>query len=470
MKERVEEVRGKPYGGFVFIRVSQLIAMSVAANENTVATIELRCLLAMFEMVARREAASRVRKPKGGKSFTPKPNYDAAELAELLGVSRPKARSAANRLIALGLVVLQKDGNLRIALETKASLRFMNARQDEIAGRIAEGVRRAGKDASFLTKRNYSRKVPVPRRLIRHLAAPGARKPRILTALAVLSKALRFKMVDRKFVCVSGGGCSYGFAKTFFGVERPAFAANLRYFEELGWLSRLADDNWNKVRARGQWCIPNLAWGEPAVVSHNEDEVSNSRRMAAVNRTAESSKPARTVPSVPRQTLLSSKVDNHHEPQNASRSRERGDEFSEGRISWAKSFDRDMLRSTPKLLELFSDAARRGVVDDHGLWRVMFVALAQRALRVGRNPGAVFRKLIEERLYHFVTDAEEDLARRKILEFEQSREFPAAGAPQARAAIPKLRTPTPAEWRKMDVLEQAQWRQEQRRARLGEAA
>jgi hypothetical protein len=451
MRGREEEVREKPFGGFAQVKVSTLFAIGVSASQKDIRLAELRASMGMIEMLSRRAAADRSR--DATRTFAPKSSFTFGELAKIIGTSDAKAKAAGNRLKEVGLVIKQADGKLRFAFETEASKQEAFSIREQIASAKAARRKRAGQYESVLGPKNYLRTVPVPRRLLRHLAAHGSRT-QILTALSVLSRSLRRKKISGQYVCVAGGGCSAGFAKKFFAVRREAFFQGIQFLEELGWLRRGIDDEWSKVRCRGQWLIPNLAWGSPAVVVDNSTE-------ADENRTVEATKQSKTGPSCIPRTLPSTKKDSHHKPQGASRPWAGGEKFSDEKASWAKRFDRDMLRSTPKLLELFADAARRGHVDEAQMWKLYFVALAQRALRVGKNPGALFRKLVEERKYEFVSDADEETARLKLLEYDQAGRLEPVRVPKDQPTRSVM--PSRGEWQKMDVLEQAQWRLNQRR-------
>ena len=68
-----------------------------------------------------------------------------------------------------------------------------------------------------------------------------------------------------------------------------------------------------------------------------------------------------------------------------------------------------------RTLELFRDAVARGLTDGTEHRRLMFVALAERALRVGEsNPCGLFRKLVFEGRWAYATDRDEDAAHDRL--------------------------------------------------------
>ncbi len=75
----------------------------------------------------------------------------------------------------------------------------------------------------------------------------------------------------------------------------------------------------------------------------------------------------------------------------------------------------DDLTSTPRLLELFADAARRGFVRrDSERDRLNFTAAAHHAVRVGAKPAALFAHLVRRRKWLFITEADEQAAWQRL--------------------------------------------------------
>ena len=57
------------------------------------------------------------------------------------------------------------------------------------------------------------------------------------------------------------------------------------------------------------------------------------------------------------------------------------------------------------------------VSNDHH--RLQFVTAAECALRVGKSPGAVFAVMVSRRAWHQASNADEDRARRRLVDFER---------------------------------------------------
>ncbi len=63
-----------------------------------------------------------------------------------------------------------------------------------------------------------------------------------------------------------------------------------------------------------------------------------------------------------------------------------------------------------RLLALFGQAVEQGLIADCEVGRLDFFALAERARARGRNPGALFKWLLVQRRFDYITQADEDAA------------------------------------------------------------
>lgn len=77
------------------------------------------------------------------------------------------------------------------------------------------------------------------------------------------------------------------------------------------------------------------------------------------------------------------------------------------------------LRDTSTLLKLHEQAASLGIACGSEAGRLEFVAMAERARRRGRRPGALFFWLLRERKGEFITQVEEDEAARRLREHRE---------------------------------------------------
>ena len=136
----------KPEGGFVFITVSQLLTGWMSYKAKHIELRDLRCYLASFEMTARR---CQMREDQHA-------GFTTQELAELTGMaSAEEARRSVRRLEQAELIVWGKQ-------------------------QIKHPTSRSG---------GSQRKVPVPRRILRHLCR-CKRQAVVGVAIAYLIRAL----------------------------------------------------------------------------------------------------------------------------------------------------------------------------------------------------------------------------------------------------------------------------------------
>jgi hypothetical protein len=73
------------------------------------------------------------------------------------------------------------------------------------------------------------------------------------------------------------------------------------------------------------------------------------------------------------------------------------------------------LKDTGRLLVLHTQAVRGGLLGGSEAERLTFVGLAQHVLTYRpANAGGLFRQLVVRRQFHFVTQEDEDAARRRL--------------------------------------------------------
>ena len=99
------------------------------------------------------------------------------------------------------------------------------------------------------------------------------------------------------------------------------------------------------------------------------------------------------------------------------------------------------LRDTGRLLTLHAEAVGLGLVDDSESGRLKFVAAAEHARVIGtRNPSGLFVRLVRRKLWHFLTQDDEDAARLRLKRhlFGEPRREELPVAPVRVSAAPTL--------------------------------
>lgn len=358
-----------------------------AYREGLVTKLALRAYFGCIELETRRRLS-------GGKC-----QPSIAGLRKLVGGSESGQgglRPALKQLLALGLLRACKKEGIAFA-ESPDELRCLD---------------RSGLDAMLSKLQGVTRKVPVPRRMLRRLAG-GLSKARTATVLAHLVRCLFY----RKGEGVNPVGCcKASWVADVFGVtERSVFDARKFLVVELGWLQ--AEDCSQRVLNRdGLWVSVNLAWGPEG--QGDSSELSTAATVAAPAAADESSGPRPgnaghfAGPSTDKNPLRES---NNQKP--ASRPSASGGPagFSNSNSGGKKPDLRDVvpedLRDGERLLELHAQAVEARFISSSEADRLAFLAASAHARAVGSKPCRLFSWMVRGRRFEFITQADEDAAR-----------------------------------------------------------
>jgi len=99
----------------------------------------------------------------------------------------------------------------------------------------------------------------------------------------------------------------------------------------------------------------------------------------------------------------------------------------------------DDLRNTARLLALFEQAQRQGLIGHSDSARLTFLATAEHTCVIGSsNPCGLFAALIHRQLWHYVTDRDEDAASARLKQHWYGREGPRRPAPSSVSAAPPV--------------------------------
>lgn len=356
-------------GGFVLMCAWLVVAVwrSYAAGQITLR--QLRVWEGLQEMRARRCTLKGARRAQ----FSP------GEVLRLVGgVGEAAVRRDVKRLAELGLVRVTRSA---IEFPGKPEELRMCQAEVELASQGISSPRRL---------------VPVPRRVLRYLAASSKRS----LHAAALGHALRVLYFARGEIRCEGLVKSRWVADVF-GISVRAAKAARAELQGLGVIIAAKTPAWVE-RRYGKRFVWNLAWhaGEDA------------RRSAPIPELSTSG-------SAP--TESNKKLPNGSRNQKPGRdcggpagSRMRGKRGRPPSSPALRDVRDDDLRNTARLLLLFEEAAKRRLLAGTGSGRLMFVAAAEHALAQGRRPTALFAHLVRRGLWHFATQRDEDRARRRI--------------------------------------------------------
>jgi hypothetical protein len=356
--------RRKIAGGFVYVPVAALMTAWGACQARPLGIGDFRCWLACHELVARRCVVEDDRAP----------TYSTTELAGLLGVTNRRARASVRRLEAAGLIRW-----------SESSIPFLDPRD----GQAEELVDSIGRGCGS---------VAIPRRMLRFLAG-GARPALIATVLGLLLRCLS----RRKGGFDGRGRVKASWIARVFGVDLRRVKAARNELVALGWIEPEPADQWAMNRWGRAYRI-NLAW----------ELVETGGRSLPPLPGVES--PKIVTPSVNQEPSLPGGSKNQ-EPGGPTGFSSKGSGDGERTIPPPRLDDVRLedLKDTGRLLDLHRQAVAKGLVGSSQADRLRFVGAAEHALAIGKeNPPGLFAWLVRGACYRYVTEADEDAARRRL--------------------------------------------------------
>ncbi len=412
------EERPKPEGGFRFITAWLLFAAWWAYRRGHLGLFELRVWFAAHELVSRRCTLEPGKRAK----------YQVREVERLVGAAgEERIRAAIRRLRELGLMGWE-EGRIVFpgALETLKAPTW------------------EGFIESLSAIKNQRRRVPVPRRLVRLIAA-GLGRARTATLIGHLLRCLYYRSGE----CLPQGLVKASWVARTFEVSLRAVKDARKVLTEKGVLVVHDTPQW-LLNRWGQRVSVNLAWGEVLV---EVDANATAETGAEEGRGAEAL-PAESAPppaeNAPRfappesNRNLPTEIKNQKPipgggptsggPAGFFKNQKKEEEL---RAPTLKNVVPQDFRSTDRLLGLFADAERSGVVGGSDADRLRFVALAEHALAVGTEPPRLFSSLVRRGLWKFITGDDEDRANARL---KRHFEGPADDSPtvRRRAKAPAL--------------------------------
>lgn len=364
------EVRVKPEGGYRFITSDELCLAWALYRERRVSARGLRTYFAIHEMAARRAAATERRTPR----------FTLPELLTLLGESEArKGRAALRELEQCGLVAFSER---EISFKRASDLPSVPACLHTML-------------AEF---KNPNRAVPVPRRVLRLLAVRSGRG----FAATTLAHVLRCMRFLRKRGCVTSGLCHPRWVAELFGVSVSAVKAAREELEREGLLLRAVTPRW-VCRRFGSRMSVNPEWCQEGASAHDDADPKSGLSSPAAG---------------PKSGLHDSQL----EPSSTYRNQEpafrratgfHGNKAKPETPQLNNIQPRD-LREMGRLEVLYREACSRKLAQDTESGFYEFVALAERAKRVGQNPTAVFATLLRGGRFGFIANEDEDRAQARI--------------------------------------------------------
>lgn len=399
--------RREPKGGYEPVSVAQLAMVWWAYQTGHIGKLALRAFFGCIELEVRRRLSAGKYQPS------------LAELRRLVGgklgeEGQGGLRPAVKRLLELGLLRSCSKSGVSLAQSP-----------DEL--RLGD---RSDLDAMLSQLQGVTRKVPVPRRMIRRLAG-GLSKARTAVVIAHLVRCLFYRKAEGVNPV---GCCKASWIADVFGVtERSVFDARRFLVEELGWL--LPRNCTQRVLNRdGLWVSVNLDWGPDEQDTAPELATADVAEMPAAAAEVDSSgpRPANaghfSGPDVQDKNPLTGSENQKPASRPPASGGPAGVQVSksEEETPTLGNIVPEDLRETPRLLALHEEAVGQGLVTNSEADRLKFLAGAAHAQAVGAKPCRLFAWMVRGRRWEYITQADEDAARSRLREL---RAVPRAVAP-----------------------------------------
>lgn len=299
---------------------------------------------------------------------------------------------------------------------------------------------------------NRRRTVPVPRRTLRALAA-GFRRGETAYILAALVRSVFWH--KESGVYRTDGRTKGTWIAEVFGISRRAVTEARTRLIELGWLRPLEAPQW----ALNKWGVHeavNLDWApgdapEAAseAVDNSADEpvgeagASGGSASPPAGFSAGSASPCLNSSSLPTGDSKTRRLGREAPGPSWSGSRKRNNlragrqEGPAGRPN-IRNVHPDHLKDTEALLELHRQAVAIGLACDSPAGQLDFLSMANRARTRGHKPGALLIWLLKERKTEFITNADEDAARKQLREHQYGPDTRSSGGGGGYLAPPEL--------------------------------
>jgi len=385
--------KGRPKWGFCRVRVETICRLWTAYRCRELQRQDVQVWFAIQELVTRRCTLGPSRKPF----------YSEQEVEPLTGL-RPAAIRASIQRLERTMFLAWSDGRVTVKDGCNANV----VAQDRLR-------------QMFSAVTNHRRTLPVPRHTVLLLAR--TRRPVMLaTLLGHLFRCVYYRSRE----CVSWGTCKASWISEAFGVDVRNVKAARRELEGLGWVRQLKSNHWHRQRYGGTYVVA-LGWsGSNSQQGPISPPRNNTRRPK--------SPPPESYGNLP------SGNKNQNRPMVPSAGVERHKAGREGKPRLGRVLPAD-LTDPRRTAQLFAEAAAAGLVKDTTADRLRFFAAAERAKRLGANPGGFFVAILWKGLWQNIATCDEEQARRELGRLPELLVPPALLHPKTSRAEPRPMSP-----------------------------
>ena len=237
----------------------------------------------------------------------------------------------------------------------------------------------------------------------------------IATVFALIIRGVYSHRVDGQTVLRNGGFVKLSWIAQTFGFSDRQIQRAVHHLVDLGWLVP-EETGQRTMNARGGGFHINFRWvlSDSPALEGDDTEPEAPREM--------SPQPAVFVPEMSppykQETLPAEESKNQKPATGGSGVCNHPSKTEEPTEPTLRNVVPADLKDTPRLMELHRQAVDAGLVTDSENDRIRFVGAAEHARSVGtQNPPGLFMRLIRSKLWHFITQDDENSARLRLHEY-----------------------------------------------------
>ena len=410
--------------GYKTVTPNQIGNLLHALTAGHVPWVAARVWFACLEMVAIRQAAQRVRRLRRDTRRI-EPDFKRSELVELTGLN--------SRAVGKAVAAIQRCG---LASLTAKAITVADSPMPE----AGETIR------TISGGRSARRPIPVPRALLRFLA----RQPTAALGKAMLGYVCRGLSIERQGGAIrEAGTVKASWLADTLGLSLRSVRYAQAELRRIGWIPKDTGSKQWKLNRHGAWFRINLDW-RPATTE-----------MEVFGRASDTSFGIEIAPPRPVFSTLVAPPKEDRKTPSESKNQKPG-VFGTGNgkgqplnrtplpAPLLSNIRIEDLKDRERLRSLHGQAVARGWLRDCEADALNFFAAAARARTVpGGDPVRVFVGIVRRRLWHHITQAQEDEARqlcRTSVEAAKPQGFPSVLSDVMRSLLPPsvlVRMPVP---------------------------
>lgn len=395
-------------GGYKTQTIIQLANLISAFDANRISLKAFKLYFACLVIVSAREAAKRS-KPRAKRQGKVTPRYLTKELSKLTGYPLARIRGELRALEAAKLIHFCESEITFTETPTLESHQL----KDLLAG-----------------SRSAARPIPLPRPLLRFLAK-SSKASTIKTALAYCARGLS---ISRRAEITGKGSVKATWIAQALGLSERSVRAARSDLLEFGFITDDEGSFQRKLNRDGAYFTINLSWNgktDSKRVIHREGSEGAIKSPVAERVPVDNSFVADPYFAPPGAQNCSNFAPPYKDKKTPYGSKDQKTlsaaqkptgvfkNGGEGKPPSIRDVTFDDLKSFGRVEKLFFQAVKTGLIDGTEVSAINFIGAAARALNVQGDSPRVFMGIVRKRLWHHISQADEDRALRALRRYRE---------------------------------------------------